>query len=211
MSIMANSNENASHILSIFESVQYQTIHDVIKESSPSKLITNGLLSILSILAVTVAKKKIRLPITDKIKTNVRHLAEMMVWKAETSVKEIVDEALVKNNITKDIACLFEEIEKLKQSITNIKGMDVTSEIFTLTEQKMKSIDEKIEEIQKSCERRIKDYDWKLSALTAHSLRAPETRIDIINQNTDSQGSSEAVQQVMNRQVRVKMNSKRQL
>nr|AUG44895.1 non-structural protein 4 [Rotavirus B] len=208
---MAEINESISNVLNVFETLQHETIHNVIKNTASSKLLTNCALSLLSIVTVALARNKFKLPITNKIRSNIRHIAESIVWKAETTIREIVNDVISKNDIFKDIIHLTEEVERIKQSMSKIKGMDVTKEIFDLCEQKMRAIDDKIDDVQKSCERRIKDYDWKIAALASQSLRSVETHVSVQNQTAEVINDDEMTKNNIIRQVRTKLNSKRQL
>nr|BAW98439.1 NSP4 [Bovine group B rotavirus]BAW98442.1 NSP4 [Bovine group B rotavirus]BAW98443.1 NSP4 [Bovine group B rotavirus] len=208
---MAEINESISNVLNVFETLQHETIHNVIKNTASSKLLTNCALSLLSIVTVALARNKVKLPITNKIRSNIRHIAESIVWKAETTIREIVNDVISKNDIFKDIIHLTEEVERIKQSISKIKGMDVTKEIFDLCEQKMRAIDDKIDDVQKSCERRIKDYDWKIAALASQNLRPIEAHVSVQNQTAEVINDDEMTKNNIVRQARTKLNSKRQL
>ncbi|ASV45177.1 non-structural protein 4 [Rotavirus B] len=208
---MAEINESISNVLNVFETLQHETIHNVIKNTASSKLLTNCVLSLLSIITVALARSKIKLPITNKIRSNIGHIAESIVWKAETTIGEIVNDVISKNDIFKDIIHLTEEVERIKQSISKIKGMDVTKEIFDLCEQKMRAIDDKIDDVQKSCERRIKDYDWKIAALASQNLRSEEAHVSIQNQTAEIINDDEMTKKNIVRQARTKLNSKRRL
>nr|QXV87669.1 non-structural protein 4 [Rotavirus B] len=208
---MAEINESISNVLNVFETLQHETIHNVIKNTASSKLLTNCALSLLSIVTVALAKNKVKLPITNKIRSNIRHIAESIVWRAETTIREIVNDVISKNDIFKDIIHLTEEVERIKQSISKIKGMDVTKEIFDLCERKMRAIDDKIDDVQKSCERRIKDYDWKIAALASQNLKSVEAHVSIQNQTAEVINDDEMTKNNIVRQARTKLNSKRQL
>lgn len=199
-------------ILKLADGVNHEQIRESISKSSPQKILTGALLTVTALLTTLMVKKKGAQFLTRKFQSNIVYLAEMLVWKANQTVKQLCDEVLHQREVLQKLQCLdklCEEMKKLKFDLEHIKGLDVSNELISLTERKMADIDEKMRDIERSCERRIRDYDWKLTALTANQGHQPTTHVDIINQHVEHEAEAQAVQQHMNKQARVKMSLKR--
>ncbi|AAQ18648.1 nonstructural protein [Human rotavirus B] len=201
-------------ILKLAGSVNHEQIRETISSSSPQKILTGTMLTLGALLTTLIVKKKGTKFLTTKMQSNIVYLAEMLVWKANQTVKTICDEVLHQRKVIEKLQCLDKmclEIEKLRYDIERFQGMDVTKELIQMCERKMIDIDSKVKEVEKSCDRRIRDYDWKIATLTAHPTQQFPTHIDIINQHIEDDAETQIIQQHMNKQARVKLNSRNRL
>lgn len=196
-------------ILKLADSVSHDQIRESISNSSPQRILTGTLLTVTALLTTLMVKKKGTQFLTKKFQSNVVYLAEMLVWKANQTVKQLCDEVLHQREVLQKLQCLdqlCEDVKKLRFDLEHIKGLDVSNELISLTERKMADIDGKIRDVERSCDRKIRDYDWKLAALAANPIHQSTAHVDIINQHIEHEAEAQAVQQHMNKQARVSLS-----
>nr|ASN74342.1 nonstructural protein 4 [Rotavirus B] len=201
-----------SNFIKFAENTTHESIKETITNSPPQKILASVLLTFGTLFATIMLKKKGINLITDKLKSNIKYLAETLVWKAEQTVDEIVKKILQQHEITKKmkhIDGILRDVEKIKYDIEHIGGLDVTKELFSMCEQKMVDIDSKVREVEKSCERRIRDYDWKINALTLHPVTQNVVHNETVVKNDEIETIDETIQNTRNKPVKTRLAPKR--
>nr|WLD25321.1 NSP4 [Rotavirus B] len=202
-------------ILSLAGNTTHEHIKETISNSSPQKILTGTFLTLGTLLATVVLKRKGINILTNKFKSNVTYLAETLVWKAEKTINEIIEKTLQQHKLLRkisDIDDVLKDVEKIKYDIEHIAGLDVTQELFSMCERKMIDLDDKVKDIEKSCERRIRDYDWKLNALTLHPIQQTAVRNEIEETKEEKDKVEiidETIQNTRNKPVKTRLAPKR--
>nr|AUG44916.1 non-structural protein 4 [Rotavirus B] len=190
----------------------HEHIKDTISNSSPQKILTGTLLTFGTLLTTVILKRKGINLLTNKLKSNITYLAETLVLKAEQTIEDIVEKTLQQHKIMKrmkNIDHIMNDVEKMKYDIEHISGLDVTKELFSMCEQKMVDIDNKVRDIEKSCERKIRDYDWKISALTLHPMQQPAVNNETVTKNDEVTIIDEVTQNTRNKPTKKRLAPKR--
>ncbi|AKE33177.1 non-structural protein 4 [Rotavirus B] len=200
------------HILNFAGNTTHEHIKDTISNSSPQKILTGAFLTFGTLLTTIILKKKGINLLTSKLKSNITYLAEMLAWKAEQTIKDITERTLQQHEVIKrlnTIDRILKDIEKMKYDIEHVAGLDVTKELFSMCEQKMVDIDNKVKDIEKSCERRIRDYDWKISALTLHPIQQTAVKNETVAANEEIKIVDEVAQNTRNKPIKTRLAPKR--
>nr|QGH58999.1 viral enterotoxin [Rotavirus B] len=199
-------------ILSLAENTTHEHIKETISNSSPQKILTGAFLTLGTLFATITRKKKGINFLTNKFKSNIKYLAETLVWKAEQTINEITATTLQQHKMMKrlnGIDGILKDIEKMKYDIEHIAGLDVTKELFSMCEQKMIDIDDKVRDIEKSCERRIRDYDWKINALTLHPVQQTAVMNETVAAKDEIEIVDEVAQNTRNKPTKTRLAPKR--
>nr|AUG44896.1 non-structural protein 4 [Rotavirus B]AUG44897.1 non-structural protein 4 [Rotavirus B]AUG44898.1 non-structural protein 4 [Rotavirus B]AUG44900.1 non-structural protein 4 [Rotavirus B]AUG44901.1 non-structural protein 4 [Rotavirus B] len=199
-------------ILGFAENTTHEQIKETILNSPPQKILTGTFLTLGTLLTTIILKKKGINILTNKLKSNITFLAEMLVRKAERTIDEIIEKTLRRHELMRkmnDIDNVLKDVEKMKYDIEHIGGLDITKELFSMCEQKMIDIDEKIRDIEKSCERRIRDYDWKINALTLHPVQQTAVHNETATKKDEVEIIDETVQNTRAKPIKTRLAPKR--
>nr|QGH59006.1 viral enterotoxin [Rotavirus B] len=199
-------------ILSLAGNTTHEHIKETISNSSPQKILTGTFLTLGTLFATIMLKRKGINLLTGKFKSNVTYLAEMLVWKAEQTINDIREKILQQHKLMRRINTIdgiLKDVEKMKYDIEHIAGLDVTKELFSMCERKMIDLDDKMKDIEKSCERRIRDYDWKLNALTLHPIQQSAVHNETVAEKEEIEIVDETTQHTRNKPVKTRLAPKR--
>nr|QGH59000.1 viral enterotoxin [Rotavirus B] len=199
-------------ILSLAGNTTHEHIKETISNSSPQKILTGTFLTLGTLLTTIVLKRKGINLLTSKFKSNVTYLAETLVWKAEQTMKEMIERTLQQHKVIKRVNTIdgiLKDVEKMKYDIEHIAGLDVTKELFSMCERKMIDLDNKVKDIEKSCDRRIRDYDWKINALTLHPIQQTAVANETVEEKDEIEIVDEVTQNTRNKPIKTRLAPKR--
>nr|QGH59003.1 viral enterotoxin [Rotavirus B] len=199
-------------ILSLAGNTTHEHIKETISNSSPQKILTGTFLTLGTLLTTIVLKRKGINLLTSKFKSNVTYLAETLVWKAEQTIKEMIERTLQQHKVIKRVNTIdgiLKDVEKMKYDIEHVAGLDVTKELFSMCERKMIDLDNKVKDIEKSCDRRIRDYDWKINALTLHPIQQTAVANETVEEKDEIEIVDEVTQNTRNKPIKTRLAPKR--
>nr|AXF38740.1 MAG: non-structural protein 4 [Ruddy turnstone rotavirus] len=215
--IMETIEESASmgskyKIIEDISNMDYGSFRDYIATTDGTIVFKRILVCLGALFIGMVHRGKIPRVIKDKFNKSIEFIAEMIIWKAKTQITQLIlaaiDECTLKkeyNEMKEQIIEVVNKIENVNTMITTVSNEKIDFKILEMCERKMIELDDQLRNIEKSVDRRISNYDWRITALSERAI----PHIDIINQNMSEQSEAHAVQQHENKVAKVKSYSAR--